>query len=33
MFAKECGVASGTAQRIAREMRGERPYDGASAAA
>jgi DNA invertase Pin-like site-specific DNA recombinase len=31
--AKECGVGSGTVQRIAGEMRGERPFDGASAAA
>src|SRR5262245_3145481 len=31
--AKECGVGSGTVQRIARELRGERPFDGVSAAA
>lgn len=32
-MAKECGVGSGTVQRIAREMRGKRPFDLASAAA
>jgi DNA invertase Pin-like site-specific DNA recombinase len=32
-IAKECGVGSGTVQRIAREMRSERPFDGISAAA
>jgi DNA invertase Pin-like site-specific DNA recombinase len=31
--AKECGVGSGTVQRIAREMAGARPFDDASAAA
>jgi DNA invertase Pin-like site-specific DNA recombinase len=31
--AKECGVGSGTVQRVAREMAGARPFDGASAAA
>ena len=31
--AAECGVGSGTVQRIAREMRGERPFDRGSAAA
>src|SRR5271170_3309246 len=33
--ARECGVGTGTVQRIAREMRGEsrRPFDGASVAA
>jgi DNA invertase Pin-like site-specific DNA recombinase len=31
--AGECGVGTGTVQRIAREMRGERPFDGASVAA
>jgi len=32
--AKECGVGSGgTAQRVAREMAGARPFDDASAAA
>jgi DNA invertase Pin-like site-specific DNA recombinase len=29
--AAECGVGSGTVQRVAREMRGERPFDGAAA--
>jgi DNA invertase Pin-like site-specific DNA recombinase len=28
-IAKECGVGSGTVQRIAREMRGERPFEQA----
>jgi DNA invertase Pin-like site-specific DNA recombinase len=33
-IAKECGVGTGTVQRIAREMAEEgRPFDGASAAA
>jgi DNA invertase Pin-like site-specific DNA recombinase len=31
--AKECGVGSGTVQRIAREMQGGRPFDGVSDAA
>ena len=33
--ARECGVGTGTVQRIAQEMRGEspRPFDGASVAA
>ena len=31
--AKECGVGSGTVQRVAREMAGARPLDDASAAA
>ena len=31
--AGECGVGTGTVQRVAREMRGERPFDGASVAA
>jgi DNA invertase Pin-like site-specific DNA recombinase len=26
----ECGVGSGTVQRVAREMRGGRPFDGGS---
>lgn len=31
--AGECGVGTGTVQRVAREMRGERPFDGAGVAA
>ena len=31
--ATECGVGSGTVQRVAREMAGARPFDDASAAA
>jgi hypothetical protein len=31
--AKECGVGTGTVQRIAREMAATRPFDRASAAA
>ena len=31
--AGECGVGTGTVQRAAREMRGERPFDGESVAA
>jgi DNA invertase Pin-like site-specific DNA recombinase len=31
--AKECGVGSGTVQRVAREIAGDRPFDDASAAA
>jgi DNA invertase Pin-like site-specific DNA recombinase len=31
--AKDCGVGSGTVQRVAREMAGARPFDDASAAA
>ena len=31
--AKECGVGSGTVQRVAREMAGARPFDDASVAA
>jgi DNA invertase Pin-like site-specific DNA recombinase len=29
-IAAEFGVGSGTVQRVAREMRGERPFDGAA---
>jgi DNA invertase Pin-like site-specific DNA recombinase len=32
-IAKEVGVGSGTVQRIAREMRGERPFEGVGEAA
>jgi hypothetical protein len=32
-IAKECGVGTGTVQRIAREMTATRPFDGVSAAA
>jgi hypothetical protein len=32
-IAKEVGVGSGTVQRIAREMRGESPFDDVSDAA
>src|SRR5580693_150806 len=32
-IAKECGVGSGTVQRIAREMRGEPPFDDVGEAA
>jgi hypothetical protein len=32
-IAKECGVGTGTVQRIARETTATRPFDGVSAAA
>ena len=31
-IAAECGVGSGTVQRIAREMDASRPFDGSAAA-